>query len=504
MGRTAHLLPDPFRNAPDTPNGRRVREDHTARTAGRLAAACLLGASALILLTTFLPRAWEEFPYDEAGLRLTCVAGIILGGVYAVLPWGRWPRLTSVVVPLTGLGLMVVGAEVGDITLGAAAVLIFASLYFVIMAWIGMTQSRGTGLLFLPIVVGTLAWAIASIPNDSGISLAGFFLAVPAGLFVAEGIAYVMERVRQREDLYLDRVRDLEALADAVSGLRQGASMEGAAGLLGSAACRIFHADHVTTVLRGADGRLVPSTVGAPGSEPGPQATALVREAIAGGEVTVVPEDGRTGAKLLVIPLIGAHAVGGALLVRIPKGSEADPFRLHLARLFAGQAGTALEQLHLIESLSQDARRDELTGLGNRRHALDLLESLGAGDAVVLVDLDRFKSVNDTDGHAAGDALLRSLGAHLRECVRDDDLVARLGGDEFILVARSAEADALATVSRLLGQWRANGPRTSFSAGVAVHRKDDPPAITLEHADVALYRAKQRGRDQVQVYEPVG
>jgi diguanylate cyclase (GGDEF)-like protein len=247
----------------------------------------------------------------------------------------------------------------------------------------------------------------------------------------------------------------------------------------------------------------VPARVGAPGSEPGPQATSLVRQAIADGEVTVVAEDGRTQAQLLVIPLVGVAAVGGAVLVRLPKG-HADPFRLHLARLFAGQAGNALEQLRVIESLSQDARRDELTGLGNRRHALDLLESLQTGDAVVLVDLDYFKMVNDTDGHAAGDALLRSLGDHLRDCVRDDDLVARLGGDEFILVARSAEADALATVNRLLGTWRSGDARTSFSAGVAVHRKDDPPAITLEHADVALYRAKQRGRDQVQVYEPVG
>jgi diguanylate cyclase (GGDEF)-like protein len=279
--------------------------------------------------------------------------------------------------------------------------------------------------------------------------------------------------------------------------------MEEAAELLGSAANRIFHGDHVTTVLRATDGRLVPARVGAPGSEPGPQATSLVRQAIADGEVTVVAEDGRTQAQLLVIPLVGVAAVGGAVLVRLPKG-HADPFRLHLARLFAGQAGNALEQLRVIESLSQDARRDELTGLGNRRHALDLLESLQTSNAVVLVDLDYFKEVNDTDGHAAGDALLRSLGDHLRDCVRDDDLVARLGGDEFILVARSAEADALATVNRLLGTWRSGDARTSFSAGVAVHRKDDPPAITLEHADVALYRAKQRGRDQVQVYEPVG
>jgi diguanylate cyclase (GGDEF)-like protein len=472
--------------------------------AGRSAAAFLAFASALVLITTFLPDSYSEYEYDKAGLRAVGLAGFFVGALAATLPWERWPRRTSMILPITGLALVVVGAEVGDMQISAGSVLIFASLYFVIVAWVGITQQRGTALLMLPLVIGAFAYVLTSIPTSDGanVPIAALTFTIPAGTLVAEAIAYVMESLRRSQSLDLDRVRDLEALADAVSRLRQGASMEEAAELLGTAANEIFHGDHVTTVLRGADGRLVPASVGAPGSEPGPQATNVVRQAIADGEVTVVQEDGRSKAELLVIPLLGVNAVGGALLVRLPRVAD-DPFRLHLARLFAGQAGGALEQLQVIESLSQDARRDELTGLGNRRHALDLLESLQAGDAVVLVDLDHFKAVNDTDGHAAGDALLRSLGLHLRDCVRDEDLVARLGGDEFILVARSAEADALATVDRLLARWRGGQPRATFSAGVAVHRKDDPPAITLEHADVALYRAKQRGRNRVQVYEPV-
>jgi diguanylate cyclase (GGDEF)-like protein len=481
-----------------------VREDLVTRLAGRSASVFLAGASALILLTSFLPSSFEEYEYDEAGLRFVSLLGILLGVAGVLLPWERWPRRTAVVMPVLGLGLVLLGAELGEIRLSVGSIITFASLYFVIVAWVGITQPRGTALLLAPLVVLVLGYALATVPSDEGTTfpIAAIVVLIPCGTLVAEGIAYVMESLRQSQSLDLDRVSDLEALADAVSGLRQGASMEEAAEMLGMAANRIFHGDHVTTVLRAADGRLVPARVGAPGSEPGPQATGLVRQAIADGEVAVVGEDGGEHSQLLVIPLLGVTSVGGAVLVRLPRG-HADPFRMHLARLFAAQAGNALEQLRVIESLSKDVRRDELTGLGNRRHALDLLESLQTGDAVVLVDLDFFKEVNDTDGHAAGDALLRSLGAHLRECVRDDDLVARLGGDEFILVARSAEADALATVNRLLGTWRSNDTRTSFSAGVAVHRKDDPPAITLEHADVALYRAKQRGRDQVQVYEPV-
>lgn len=475
-----------------------------SRLAGRSAAVFLGGASALVMLTTFLPDSLEEYEYDENGVRAVAMLGLFIAAVAVLLPWERWPRRASLALPILGLGILLLGAELGEVRLSAGSVLTFASLYFVIVAWVGITQPRGTALVLAPFVVGSFAYVLATLPTDGNtIPVAALVITIPAGTLISEGIAYVMESLRQSQILDLDRVNDLEALADAVSGLRHGASMEEAAALLGTAANRIFHGDHVTTVLRATDGRLVPSRVGAPGNEPGPQATSLVRQAIADGEVALVAEDGDTTAQLLVIPLVGLNTVGGAILVRLPE-DEADPFRLHLARLFSGQAGGALEQLRVIESLSQDARRDELTGLGNRRHALDLLESLQSGDAVVLVDLDRFKDVNDTDGHAAGDALLRSLGDHLRSCVRDDDLVARLGGDEFILVARSAEADAIATVNRILTTWRGSLARTSFSAGVAVHRRDDPPAITLEHADIALYRAKQRGRDQVQVYQPVG
>src|SRR5207244_2384466 len=106
-----------------------------------------------------------------------------------------------------------------------------------------------------------------------------------------------------------------------------------------------------------------------------------------------------------------------------------------------------------------------LTGVGNRRHAVGLLDSLQAGDAVVLIDLDNFKDVNDTDGHAAGDAVLVALAHHLRSCVRDADLIARYGGEEFVVVLREAGTHALHTTERLLEEWRRGRPRTTYSAG---------------------------------------
>jgi diguanylate cyclase (GGDEF)-like protein len=126
-----------------------------------------------------------------------------------------------------------------------------------------------------------------------------------------------------------------------------------------------------------------------------------------------------------------------------------------------------------------------------------LLDSLQPGDAVVLIDLDHFKAVNDSDGHAAGDTVLVALADHLRRCVRDADLIARYGGEEFVVVLRDAGMHAGHAAERLMEEWRRVGPRTTYSAGVAVHRPDAGPALTLARADAALYAAKHMGRDRV-------
>ncbi|MDQ1375123.1 MAG: diguanylate cyclase, partial [Actinomycetota bacterium] len=182
--------------------------------------------------------------------------------------------------------------------------------------------------------------------------------------------------------------------------------------------------------------------------------------------------------------------------VRFEAGRIPDPFTLHAAQLFGAQAGIALEQQRVIDELTEAAMQDALTGVGNRRRAALLLEELRAEDAVVLIDLDHFKLVNDTAGHATGDRVLVLLGRYLREAARDVDAIARYGGEEFLLVLRNAGDSALAATARLLEGWRELRPLTTFSAGVAVHQPDRSPAATLGRADAALYRAKRSGRDR--------
>ncbi len=155
------------------------------------------------------------------------------------------------------------------------------------------------------------------------------------------------------------------------------------------------------------------------------------------------------------------------------------------------------------------ARHDALTGLCNRaelrqRMAQHLPRTQrGEALAVLMLDLDRFKAVNDSLGHAAGDGLLQQVADRLRRCVRESDTIARLGGDEFALLqagtAQPAGATALAgRVIDALGQpFELDGQQASIGAsvGIAVAPQDgDGAEILLKNADLALYRAKAAGR----------
>ena len=160
------------------------------------------------------------------------------------------------------------------------------------------------------------------------------------------------------------------------------------------------------------------------------------------------------------------------------------------------------------------ARHDALTGLPNRilfnervNHALSGARRFGLRLAILFVDLDGFKFINDSLGHSQGDALLRQMADRLRSTLRKDDTVARLGGDEFVLLLPNIGNDEVVQsvadkVLQVLSQPLApDGHRLQVtgSIGVAVFPDDGDNAETLlKHADIAMYRAKERGRNAVQ------
>lgn len=160
--------------------------------------------------------------------------------------------------------------------------------------------------------------------------------------------------------------------------------------------------------------------------------------------------------------------------------------------------------------LAELALRDALTGLHNRRfldERLDeLLASRRTGVAVVFIDLDDFKQVNDTMGHDAGDAVLAAVGRRLAALARGSDVVARLGGDEFVIVCvdvdqRTADRIATRAVQTLARPIAVDGAHLTVtaSAGVVAHIDDDDVsgADLLSAADAAMYRAKRSGRGRV-------
>jgi diguanylate cyclase (GGDEF)-like protein len=173
-----------------------------------------------------------------------------------------------------------------------------------------------------------------------------------------------------------------------------------------------------------------------------------------------------------------------------------------LLTLLAHEASTAFARTALFERLARQSRTDALTGILNRR-ALDdelhlaLLNARRDDDVVsiAMLDLDHFKAYNDTHGHAAGDALLKSACAAWSETLRSGDVLARFGGEEFVVVLPGcAPEDAGALIDRLRGATP-NGQ--TCSAGVATWDGDEPVGELVERADQALYRAKGAGRDRI-------
>jgi diguanylate cyclase (GGDEF)-like protein len=232
----------------------------------------------------------------------------------------------------------------------------------------------------------------------------------------------------------------------------------------------------------------------------------------------------------MVSSLRGESDVLGSLIIanRLTEGTSFNDDDLRLFETLANQAASALENGHLEQSLAELSRlkeqlryqayHDPLTGLANRSLFLERVTSRIENpslthDAVVLfLDLDDFKIVNDTQGHAAGDQLLSQVGDRLTGTLREEDVVARLGGDEFgvLLNAERDVQDSLVVANRIIDTLQANfqiqGQEVKIGAsiGLAVARLGTETADELlRNADVAMYTAKASGKNRVAVFEPM-
>jgi diguanylate cyclase (GGDEF)-like protein len=222
------------------------------------------------------------------------------------------------------------------------------------------------------------------------------------------------------------------------------------------------------------------------------------------------------GKTLVCLPLIASGRTTGIVeLVAFSEPRKPDESDMHAAEVMASLAAAGLEKVRLLEQLRSAADIDLVTGVHNHRYLQERLRQEVARSArshnplaVLMLDLDKFKPVNDRHGHADGDKVLATIAAVINDHVRSTDVVARYGGDEFVVLMPDTPLDhadmvARRVVSGVLQRTHqmSDGSivKVGISAGLAVYPTDGrTPAQLLQASDAAMYAAKRTGGRQVE------
>jgi diguanylate cyclase (GGDEF)-like protein len=430
--------------------------------------------------------------------------------------------------PRTWLAVLIavtVAAAIGQIAITAAIVVTQGRVRRT-----GIVESQIFGMASA--IVNTMLGLVAAIVlADSAYGLA--LLIGPVVVVFVAYRAYLSERTKRA---------GLEFLYSASEVLNSARDLEGGLVNLLDFARDTFHAEVAELTLRGEGGAEYSSRVGpgnaihalAPAS--GSDSAAVLEAAAHATEAIIVcpvagsalaERDGFACGSVLVAALNDDSGIRGAVLVA--RGTTSDPFEkeeLQLFETFANHLGTTLEKARLNTSLAQlreakqelayQAYHDSLTGLANRSlfaervdDALEHAGETGARVAVLFIDLDDFKTINDTMGHAAGDALLEEVGRRIEASIGENDTAARLGGDEFaVLLPSAAEGEARAAAERILValgdpvEVEGQPVVTQASIGIAWQGSAADASELMQHADVAMYTAKRDGKGRFSEFEP--
>ncbi|MBA3537080.1 MAG: diguanylate cyclase [Tatlockia sp.] len=232
-----------------------------------------------------------------------------------------------------------------------------------------------------------------------------------------------------------------------------------------------------------------------------------------------IHDDHKLDSVYLCIPLMAQNDIYGLIYIEILEkhATIIDPNQNLLVTAFAELTALALANVRLRENLRHQSIRDPLTGLYNRRYLEEYLfkllhqaERKKVPFAVLMLDLDFFKSINDTYGHDAGDMVLKELGELFISEIRLGDIAARYGGEEFIIIfydidltnAKKQAESLRSAISKLHIKYGAQQVSSiSMSIGLAMYPDDATTSqVLIESADKALYYAKNNGRNQVAVF----
>ncbi len=436
----------------------------------------LLLAVAVGTLVAFIRLPLIKLTANTARLVLVAGAGILAGGFVTTPFQGRWSDLPR--MALAGVAVLVTDEVVGIGIIAVASGTSFAE------------RLRSNWDIRLGTDVARLGLAIIAI------YLLGYQPALAAGVPISMFGLYLVSRQRLRAREEREAWRELARSTNDFSAVDVTAVL-GAAVLR---AARLFSADEAEVEVAGAAGprRLVR------GNDKGVHFDGVPEAAPAtpGPTITIALEsrEGLADVGELRLRFLGRVAL-----------SERENYRL---RSFAAALATAVrnasvhgQTVELSQSNEHAATHDQLTGLANRRHLEErgqqALDSPDAGMlALLVIDLDHFKEINDALGHAAGDRVLAEVALRLAAAASDGDLVARLGGDEFAVLIGGLGAPALAVprarmVLAALGEPMViEGMRLGLraSAGVAVAPTTDGIRELLRRADLAMYHAKRSGQ----------
>jgi diguanylate cyclase (GGDEF)-like protein len=496
--------------------------------AGRLAGLLYLAGSLAVVTMLVLP----QVEHDRPGIVLAIAAAGALWGAacLTVVPWERAPRWVSHASSSAGFVITAVAvACLGGVESPARFLLLFIAFY---AAFFYPPQ---TAVAYL--VACCVVYALPLLYSDrSGELLAELTIMVPVFLLLGGSVALGKRRLTELRAAAEEATQRHRALAAEQAALRRLATAVAAektadeiyrvvsveaAGLLGADAAGVLRfesADELVIV----------------GADPGPSTGPLLYEV--GQRVPVVPdtgaarlaatgeaeladhapdsEFGQHGYRCSVIApvYVGTRLWGLLAVAAIQPGRFGDETVSRL-RDFASLLGTSIRNTEDRRLLTEMATSDPLTSLANHRTFHERLQSEvaralrhGRPLALVVVDLDQFKEINDTAGHGAGDKVLAAVAGELQNAARTEDVLARIGGDEFaLLLPETSSMDALAFVERVRGTIAAepvHGYRVTVSAGISDISHATSAEQLFRFADGALYWSKAKGRDCAWIYDP--
>jgi diguanylate cyclase (GGDEF)-like protein/PAS domain S-box-containing protein len=461
----------------------------TTHLVGRLSAALWIGTGLLVAAAGLVLHFHKGA--SRPGMLGVGVACVVIGAVVYRVPWGRYRRSATLWLVPVALGMIVLYN-----TFTGYDAFVYGTFFLVVFVWMGLGHPRWTSLRFTPLLAAAYALPLlrtAATPRAMGLSSALFV--VPCCVLVGEIVAWVGGVLRRSEAASFEaEERFRSAFENAPIGMAL-AQPDGILVRVNRAYATILGYDPEELIGRAIKEFTHPDDW---------EANAVQLSALVAGDIDRFHMEKRYNHS-------DGHVVWCTVSTSCVRGEGGRPLYL------VGQIEDVTERREMRERLAHAAVHDQLTGLPNRVLFMDRLElALSRAQrahhrvALMFLDLDRFKLINDSLGHAMGDRLLEGVAHRLSATLRAVDTLARFGGDEFtVLCEVSDKAEALEIADRLVQAMQKpvnldeSEHFVSVSVGLALSVDGrESGAEMLRNADVAMYRAKEIGPSRIEVYRP--